>query len=48
LVVVSHDDVFLGNIALTDRLVGDERGWRLEAWRKAPCLEDRASPRPGA
>lgn len=32
LVVVSHDEVFLGNIGLTDRLVGGECGWRLEAW----------------
>lgn len=32
LLVVSHDDAFLENIALTERLVGDERGWRLEAW----------------
>ncbi len=32
LVVVSHDDVFMGNVGLTDRLVATEQGWSLEAW----------------
>lgn len=30
LVVVSHDDLFLGNIGLTDRLLATEQGWQLE------------------
>ena len=30
LVVVSHDDAFLGNLALTDRLLATEQGWHLE------------------
>ena len=32
LVVVSHDDVFLNNLGLTDRLVGTEQGWQMEPW----------------
>jgi len=32
LVVVSHDDVFLNNLGLTDRLVGTEQGWQMESW----------------
>ncbi|UZN49411.1 ATP-binding cassette domain-containing protein [Cupriavidus cauae] len=32
LVVVSHDDAFLDNLALTDRLVGREKGWLMEPW----------------
>lgn len=32
LVVVSHDDVFMGNLALTDRLLATGQGWRLDAW----------------
>ncbi|AIA73379.1 hypothetical protein FF32_00565 [Halomonas campaniensis] len=30
LVVVSHDDTFLENLALTDRLLATEQGWHLE------------------
>ncbi|PAU78391.1 ABC-F family ATP-binding cassette domain-containing protein [Halomonas salipaludis] len=30
LIVVSHDDAFLDNLGLTDRLLADEQGWRLE------------------
>ena len=30
LVVVSHDDAFLGNLALTDRLLATEQGWQRE------------------
>lgn len=30
LVVVSHDDAFLGNLALTDHLIATEQGWHLE------------------
>ncbi|OWV30811.1 ABC-F family ATP-binding cassette domain-containing protein [Halomonas campaniensis] len=30
LVVVSHDDAFLENLALTDRLMATEQGWHLE------------------
>ncbi len=30
LVVVSHDDAFLENLALTDRLIATEQGWHLE------------------
>lgn len=32
LVVVSHDDVFMGHVGLTNRLVATEQGWRLAAW----------------
>ena len=32
LVVVSHDDAFLDNLALTDRLSASAEGWRLEPW----------------
>lgn len=32
LVVVSHDDAFLDNLALTDRLSAGEHGWRLDPW----------------
>lgn len=35
LVVVSHDDVFMNNLGLTDRLVATEQGWRLESWCSA-------------
>lgn len=31
LVVVSHDDVFMDNLELTDRFVATEQGWRLDA-----------------
>lgn len=30
--VVSHDDAFVDNLALTDRLVGSEKGWLMEPW----------------
>lgn len=30
LLVVSHDDAFLGNLELTDRLIASNEGWRLE------------------
>ena len=32
LVVVSHDEVFLGKLGLTDRLLAKEQGWCLDAW----------------
>ena len=32
LIVVSHDDVFLGNLGLTERLLATARGWTLTAW----------------
>lgn len=32
LVVVSHDNAFLDNLALTDRLRATEQGWLLEPW----------------
>lgn len=32
LVVVSHDDVFMDGLALTDRLLATDEGWRLDAW----------------
>lgn len=32
LVVVSHDDAFMDNLGLTDRLVASDQGWRLEPW----------------
>ncbi|HVR54132.1 MAG TPA: ATP-binding cassette domain-containing protein [Pseudorhodoferax sp.] len=32
LVVVSHDDVFMDQLGLTDRLVASAQGWRLEPW----------------
>lgn len=32
LIVVSHDDTFLANIALTHRLQVTDRGWALTAW----------------
>jgi ATPase subunit of ABC transporter with duplicated ATPase domains len=32
LVVVSHDDAFLGSLALTDRLTATEQGWRMAPW----------------
>ncbi|BEG76044.1 ABC-F family ATP-binding cassette domain-containing protein [Achromobacter xylosoxidans] len=32
LVVVSHDDAFLHNLALTDQLRATEQGWVLEPW----------------
>lgn len=34
LVVVSHDDAFLHQLALTDRLLATGQGWRLEPWWK--------------
>jgi len=32
LVVVSHDEVFLDKLELTDRLLASGEGWRLDAW----------------
>lgn len=32
LVVVSHDEAFLDNLALTDRLHATPQGWLLESW----------------
>jgi len=32
LVVVSHDDVFMDNLALTNRLLVTGQGWRFEPW----------------
>lgn len=32
LVVVSHDEAFLGSLGLTDRLVATDQGWQLEPW----------------
>lgn len=32
MIVVSHDDVFMNNLALTHRLLATEHGWRLETW----------------
>ena len=32
LIVVSHDDAFLDQLKLTDRLLATHQGWRLEAW----------------
>ncbi len=32
LMVVSHDDAFMDNLALTDRLVVNEKGWLMEPW----------------
>lgn len=32
LVIVSHDDVFLDNIELTDRLIATPEGWRMDAY----------------
>ena len=32
LVVVSHDEVFLNKLELTDRLLASEQGWCLDAW----------------
>lgn len=32
LVVVSHDDAFMGGLALTDRLLATDAGWQLDAW----------------
>lgn len=32
LVVVSHDDVFMNSLDLTDRLIATEQGWRMEPW----------------
>ncbi|MDX5379496.1 MAG: ABC transporter ATP-binding protein, partial [Halomonas sp.] len=29
-IVVSHDDVFLDNLGLTDRLLATEQGWEME------------------
>ena len=31
-VVVSHDDAFMNNLALTDRLLANEDGWLLQPW----------------
>jgi ATPase subunit of ABC transporter with duplicated ATPase domains len=33
LLVVSHDDVFLDRLALTDRLQAGADGWRLQPWQ---------------
>ncbi|WP_027330656.1 hypothetical protein [Marinimicrobium agarilyticum] len=30
-IVVAHDDIFLNNLGLTDRLVATEEGWHMEA-----------------
>lgn len=30
--MVSHDDGFMDNLALTDRLAVNERGWLMEPW----------------
>lgn len=35
LIVVSHDDAFLDNLELTDRLLATEQGWRLEPLRSS-------------
>lgn len=32
LVVVSHDDAFMGSLGLTDRLAATEQGWRTAPW----------------
>ncbi|BDH44713.1 ABC transporter ATP-binding protein [Salmonella enterica subsp. enterica serovar Choleraesuis] len=32
LMVVSHDDIFMNNLGLTDRLIATEQGWRMEPW----------------
>lgn len=32
LIVVSHDDAFMDGLALTDRLLATDEGWRLDAW----------------
>jgi ATPase subunit of ABC transporter with duplicated ATPase domains len=32
LVVVSHDEVFLSKLELTDRLLASEQGWCLDVW----------------
>lgn len=32
LIMVSHDDAFMHNLGLTDRLVATEQGWRMEPW----------------
>jgi ATPase subunit of ABC transporter with duplicated ATPase domains len=32
LMVVSHDEAFLDQLGLTDRLLATDQGWRLEAW----------------
>jgi len=32
LVLVSHDEVFLGKVGSTDRLRASEQGWFLDAW----------------
>ncbi|MGT2455629.1 ABC-F family ATP-binding cassette domain-containing protein [Cupriavidus basilensis] len=32
LVIVSHDDAFMDNLGLTDRLLATGEGWRLEPW----------------
>lgn len=32
LVVVSHDDAFMNNLGLTDRLVATEQGWQTAPW----------------
>lgn len=32
LVVVSHDDAFMDNLGLTDRLVATEQGWLTAPW----------------
>jgi len=35
LVVVSHDDAFLNNLALTDRLLASQDGWLLLPWSRS-------------
>lgn len=32
LVAVSHDDAFMNNLGLTDRLVATKQGWQMESW----------------
>lgn len=32
LLVVSHDDAFMDNLGLTDRLLATAQGWRMEPW----------------
>lgn len=32
LVVVSHDDAFMNNLALSHRLLATENGWLLQTW----------------
>ncbi len=32
MIVVSHDDVFMDKLGLTDRLQATAQGWILDAW----------------